>query len=124
VDQPGALGEWLIPTNINRQLEGTISNANSALTAANTNLASVLDNLNRSLDNMAGITSNLNKQVEANTNMLSTISGTVKHADEFVEGLKRFWLFRHLFKSKATNGPPSAVPVRPVRSPRAADQAK
>jgi len=124
LDQPGALGEWLIPTNINRQLEGTISNANAALTTANTNLTAVLDNLNRSLDNVAGITSNLNQQVEANSNILSTISDTVKHADEFVEGLKRFWLFRHLFKSKATNGPPSAVPARPVHSPKGAEQAK
>ena len=25
LDHPGALGEWLLPTNINRQLEGTLA---------------------------------------------------------------------------------------------------
>lgn len=124
LDQPGALGEWLIPTNLNRSLEGTLSNANATLVAANTNLVSVMENLNRSLDNVAGITSNLNKQVEANSNMLSSISGTVTHADEFVQGLKRFWLFKHLFKSGTTNAPPSREPVHPVRSPKAAEQTK
>lgn len=124
LDQPGALGEWLIPTNLNRQLEGTLSNASATLVSANTNLAGVLDNLNRSLDNVAGITSNLNQQVEANTNMLSTISATVRHADQFVEGLKRFWLFRHLFQSKATNAPAPAAPIRPIHSPKAAEQAQ
>jgi ABC-type transporter Mla subunit MlaD len=124
LDQPGALGEWLIPTNLNRSLEGTLSNANTALLAANTNLVSVMENLNRSLDNVAGITSNLNKQVEANSNMLSAISDTVTHADEFVQGLKRFWLFKHLFKSSGTNAPPSREPVQPVRSPKGAEQGR
>lgn len=124
LDQPGSLGEWLIPTNLNHQLEGTLSNASAALVTANTNLSTVMDNLNRSLDNVAGITSNLNKQVETNTNMLSSISGTVTHADEFIQGLKRFWLFRHLFKSKTTNAPPPTAPSKPIRSPKAADEAQ
>jgi len=121
LDQPGALGEWLIPTNLNWQLTGTVSNANLAVMAANTNLAAVLENVNRSLDNLAGITSNLNTQVAANSNMLSSLSSTVIHADEFVQGLKRFWLFRHLFKS---NTPAEAKPAprRPVGSPKGAEQ--
>jgi ABC-type transporter Mla subunit MlaD len=123
LDQPGALGEWLLPTNINRQLEGTLSNANAALVAANTNLGAVMENLNRSLDSMAGITSNLNVQVQANTNMLSSISETVTHADEFVQGLKRFWMFRHLFKTSATNAPPRS-PSRPIHSPKGAEQSR
>ena len=123
LDQPGALGEWLIPTNVNRQLEGTLSNANLTLVTANTNLSGVMDNLNRSLDSVASLTSNLNHQVELNTNMLSSISGAVTHADQFVEGLKRFWLFRHLFKSKETNAP-ARLPPRPARSPKGAEQGK
>lgn len=123
LDQPGALGEWLIPTNLNWQLTGTVSNANLAMMAANTNLAAVLDNVNRSLDNLAGITSNLNTQVAANSNMLNSISSTVIHADEFVQGLKRFWLFRHLFKSN-TEPEPKPAPRRPVRSPKAAEQSR
>ena len=121
LDRPGALGEWLIPTNVNRELEGTLSNANAALVAVNTNLGSVLENLNRSLDNMANLTSNLDLQVQANTNILSSISGAVTHADEFVQGLKRFWLFRHLFKSSATNAPPRPPP-QPIRSPKGAER--
>ena len=121
LDQPGALGEWLLPTNLNRQLEGTLTNANVSLATVNTNLTSLAENLNRSLDNLAAITSNLNHQVELNTNLLSSISGAVIHADQFVQGLKNFWLFRHLFKNKETNAPPPA-PVRPLRSPKAKDQ--
>jgi hypothetical protein len=123
LDQPGALGEWLIPTNINQQLEGTLSNANAAVVAANTNLVAVMENVNRSLDHLSGITSNLEKQVEANTNLLSSISGAVQHADEFVQGLKRFWLFRHLFESKQTKPAVHAAP-RPVQSPKGAEQNK
>ena len=55
LDQPGSLGEWLIPTNLNHQLEGTLSNASAALVTANTNLAAVMDNLNRSLDNVRAL---------------------------------------------------------------------
>lgn len=119
--QPGALGNWLIPTNLNQQLEGTLSNANAAVVSANTNLVSLADNINRSLDNLADITSNLNRQVQANSNMLSSISDTVSHADEFVQGMKRFWLFRHLFKSSTTNAPAARPPARPLHSPKASD---
>jgi ABC-type transporter Mla subunit MlaD len=117
LDQPGALGEWLLPTNLNRQLEGTLTNASAALTSVNTNLSSLVDNLNRSLDNLAGITSNLNQQVQQNTNLVKSVSDTITHADQFVEGLKRFWLFRHLFRSAKTNAPPAA-PAEPLRSPK------
>ena len=116
LDQPGALGEWLLPTNINHQLEGTLTTASNTLFSVNTNLAAVLDNLNRSLDNLAGITSNLNQQVQANTNLLTSLSDSIVHADQFVQGLKRFWLFRHLFKEPGTNAPATMKP--PLRSPK------
>jgi ABC-type transporter Mla subunit MlaD len=99
----GSLGEWLIPTNLNQQLGTTLQNANGTLDNLNTNLIT----LNRSLDNLAGITSNLNNQVQANSNILSNISDAVVHSDQFVQGLKRFWLFRHLFKTSKTNAPPA-----------------
>ncbi len=121
LDQPGALGERLLPTNLNQQLVGTLGSASNTLSSVNTNLNAVLENLNRSLDNLAGITSNLNHQVQINTNLLSSISGAVTHADEFVQGLKNFWLFRHLFRSKETNAPPPK-PVHPLRSPKAKDR--
>jgi hypothetical protein len=129
LDHPGALGEWLLPTNLNHQLEGTLTSANSALasadstmTSATTNLAALVANLNRSLDNLAGITSNLNRQVEANTNLLSSVSDAVVHADQFVQGLKHFWLFRHLFETK-TNAPPAKT-FRPLQSPKGKEQSQ
>lgn len=120
LDQPGALGEWLLPTNINRQLEGTLTSASNTLAGVNTNLGIVVSNLGRSLDNLADITSNLNRQVEANTNLLTSLSDSVTHADQFVQGLKRFWLFRHLFKSKDTNAPPreQVTSGQPLKSPK------
>ncbi len=101
----GSLGEWLIPTNLNQQLGTTLQNANGTLDNLNTNLIT----LNSSLDNLAGITSNLNNQVQVNSNILSNVSDAVVHSDQFIQGLKRFWLFRHLFKTPKTNAP-SAQP--------------
>ena len=110
LDQPGALGVWLLPTNIHSNLEGVVS-------GANTNLAALAENLSRSLDNLADITSNLNRQVEANTNLLSTLSRTIVDADQFVQGLKRHWLLRSAFKPAKTNAAPTTAP-EPLRSPK------
>jgi ABC-type transporter Mla subunit MlaD len=114
LNRPGALGEWLLPTNINRELDATLGNASATLAAANTNLTDLMENLGRTLDNLANLTSNLDHQVQINTNMLTQISTTVIHADEFVQGLKRHWLLRSAFKSKKTNAPPATA-----RSPAA-----
>ncbi len=121
LDQPGALGQWLLPTNANRQLEASLTSAHLVLESANTNLAALAENLARSLDNLAGITSNLNAQVQANTNILQAVSDTVQHADQFIQGLKRHWLLRSAFKNeKTTNAPPGAVstPRSPLKSPK------
>lgn len=109
LDRPGALGEWLLPTNVNRQLEGTLGEAQTAIAAANTNLAALFEKLDRSLDNLADLTSNLNKQVQENTNVLSQISSAVVDTDNLVQGLKHHWLLRSAFKTKKTNAPPAAV---------------
>lgn len=128
LNEPGALGEWLLPTNLHRQLESTLGTANSALTQADaalahadTNLTALAENLGRSLDHLANLTSNLNGQVQANTNMLSEISRTIVEADTFIQGLKRHWLLRSAFRAKDTNAPPLS-PGGPVRSPK--DSAK
>lgn len=115
LDRPGALGEWLIPTNINRELEGTLSSASATLVSANTNLSLVASNLSRTLENLADITSNLNRQVEANTNILSGISEAITNADELVQGLKRHWLLRSAFREKEPR--PTPPPGR-LRSPK------
>jgi len=128
LDQPGALGQWLLPTNVVRQLETTLSTADASLTNASTNLTILAINLNRSLDNLADITSNLNQQVMSNPTLLRGISDAVVQVDQFVQGLKRFWLFRHLFPpthpSPPSGGPTNAPPIqpaKPLQSPKAKD---
>jgi ABC-type transporter Mla subunit MlaD len=125
LNHPGALGEWVLPPNIIQQLETTLDTADVSLTNANTNLTLLASNLNQSLENLASMTANLNEQVIANPTLLRGISDAVVHADQFVQGLKRFWLFRHLFPTPpatpptagATNGP-SSQPSAPLRSPK------
>jgi hypothetical protein len=117
--EPGSLGKWLIPTNINEHLDTTLQTANGTLTNLNTNLVT----LNLTLDNLANITSNLNNQVQANTNLLTNISDIVVHTDQFIQGLKRFWLFRHLFPTHPVKKAPASTsaPARqqePALSPK------
>jgi ABC-type transporter Mla subunit MlaD len=119
--EPGGLGVWALGTNGNEQLQGSLTNANALLGHADTNLAALLGhtetNLTALLINLANITSNLNAQVQANSNMLGGISRTVMDADDLVQGLKRHWLLRSAFKSEnaaaKTNAPPPDL-----RSPR------
>ncbi|MGI8966561.1 MAG: MlaD family protein, partial [Limisphaerales bacterium] len=101
-DPHGSLGEWLIPTNLHRQLEHTLKSADATVSSADTNLNLTISNLNRSLDNLANLTSNLNSQVQINTNILSEISAAIIHSDELMQGLKRHWLLRSAFKTKTT----------------------
>lgn len=120
----GALGAWLFSAAGQADLEGSLAGARGALTNANMVLTNVDASLTlltaglaRSLDNLADITSNLNQQVQVNTNLLKAVSDAVVHADDLLQGLKRHWLLRSAFKAKATNAPPAA-PAAPVRSPR------
>jgi hypothetical protein len=69
--------------------------------------------IDQSLENLANITSNLNVQVQSNSNMLGSISKMVKDSDDFVQGLKRHWLLRSAFKTKTTNAPSTTL-----KSPR------
>jgi ABC-type transporter Mla subunit MlaD len=105
LNQPGALGEWLLPTNLNQRLDSVLEGADTSL-----------ESLNSSLENLANLTSNLNYQVQINTNMLGGISKAVMDADDLVQGLKRHWLLRSAFKTKNTNAP-SGGPG-PVQSPK------
>jgi hypothetical protein len=107
--EPGGLGVWALGTNGNEQLQGALTNANALLADTDTHLTTILVQL-------AGITSNLNAQVQANTNMLGTISKTVGDADDFVQGLKHHWLLRSAFKKgnqgDANPPPPNLSPPR------------
>ena len=113
----GSLGRWLFSTNLNQQLELAANNANATLASVDTNLVAVAEKLSLSLDNLANITSNLNAQVQTNTNILSAISAAVTHTDDLVQGLKRHWLLRSAFKTRTTNQPPSR-PLLPPSRPR------
>ncbi|MEK7706436.1 MAG: hypothetical protein AAB380_00365, partial [Verrucomicrobiota bacterium] len=109
---PGALGEWMLGTNGQRNLDAALGNVNATVVHTDTNLTALVENLARSLDHLANITSNLNAQVQANTNILGSISSAVVDADDLVQGLKRHWLLRSAFRGKTTNAPPSAPRLR------------
>lgn len=119
---PGALGEWALGTNGQQNLDAVLGNTRTVVANADTNLALIVGKLAQSLDHLAGITSNLNAQVQANTNLLGSISQAVVDADDLVQGLKRHWLFRSAFRGTkaATNRP--TKPVTPLLSPKARGQ--
>jgi hypothetical protein len=96
--EPGGLGVWALGTNGEQQVQNALTNANLILAHTDTNLEAILIHL-------SDITSNLNAQVRANTNLLGGISKAVTDADDLVQGLKRHWLLRSAFKTKATNAP-------------------
>lgn len=98
----GALGDWLIPTNINYQILQVLNVLTNTVRNTDTNLTELAENLQRTLNNLADITSNLNMQVQANTNILSEISSIITNADNFIQGLKRHWLLRSAFKTPKT----------------------
>jgi ABC-type transporter Mla subunit MlaD len=113
---PGALGEWLLPPGGPGQITTALTNANTLLANTDTNLALLVGELSRSLDSLANITSNLNSQVQANTNIVTSVSDAIVHTDDLIQGLKRHWLLRSAFKTPKTNAPPSA-PSSSTRAP-------
>lgn len=103
----GSLGQWLLPTNVNSGLATMLTNANETLTnatatliAANTNLMALISQVDAPMRNLSLIMSNLNAQVQVNTNFVTQLSGLVVHLDGLVEGFKRHWFLRSAFKEK------------------------
>jgi ABC-type transporter Mla subunit MlaD len=120
----GSLGNWAIPTNLNAQLENTLTSASATLTSANTSVTTLATSLNVTLENLGNITSNLNAQVQTNDQIVSRISSVIVDADQFVQGLKHHWLLRSAFKNTTPNPPParseeSPAPRVPFRAPSA-----
>jgi ABC-type transporter Mla subunit MlaD len=103
----GALGAWILPPGGPDQLASTLTNVNSLTGNTDTNLNLLVSELARSLDSLANITSNLNSQVQANTNIVTSLSDIIVHTDDLVQGMKRHWLFRSAFKTPKTNAPPA-----------------
>lgn len=103
----GSLGEWALPTNLHTQLLDTLASANVTLTNASkmiantdTNVLTLVTNLDQTLINLANITSNLNQQVQSNTNLVRSVSELIQNADDMIQGLKRHWFLRSAFKNK------------------------
>lgn len=94
----GALGEWMIPPNLNSAMEKGLDNASQALDSAQSDLSLTASNLNVSLQYLASISSNLNSQVQANTNILTEVSSTVTNVHHLIEGLKGHWFLRSSFR--------------------------
>jgi virulence factor Mce-like protein len=120
-DPNGSLGQWLLPTNLHAQVEQAVTSANTVLatanntlTNANAQLTEVATSLDQALENLAGITGNLRKQVDGNTNMLGQVSRLIVDTDDMVQGLKRHWLLRSAFRKPAAPG--NAAPLRPKDS--------
>jgi ABC-type transporter Mla subunit MlaD len=106
-DPQGGLGDWLFPTDVREELVTTLNTADGTLRSVDQTLATVSSNLNvsllsltDSLDHLAEITGNLNRQVQMNPAMLSQISSVVTNADTLVQGLKQHWFLRSAFKEK------------------------
>jgi hypothetical protein len=126
-DPEGSLGNWLIPEDLNTNLLATLTNAsatlataNSTLATADTNLATLASSLNLTLLNLAGITSNLNAQVQTTDQIVSQVSRAIVQANDLMEGLKRHWLLRSAFPEEQTNRnqPPARRPPPPRTVPR------
>ena len=103
--EPGGLVNWALGPNGNGQVQGALTNLNVLLGSTDTNLDRLTAEISLTLENVAGITSNLNVQVQANSNILGSVSKIVVDTDDLVQGLKRHWLLRSAFKTKATNAP-------------------
>lgn len=103
--EPGGPLVWALGTNGSEQVQGTLTNLESLLGHTDTNLNRVTAEVSLTLVNLANLTSNLNVQVSANSNLLGGISKAVVSADDLMQGLKRHWLLRSAFKTKATNAP-------------------
>jgi hypothetical protein len=102
---PGALGTWALGANASFQLASTLTNVSTLLVGVDTNLDKITDQMDQTLQRVADLTSNLNVQVQANSNLLGGIAKTVTDADSFVQGLKHHWLLRSAFKNNPTNQP-------------------
>ncbi len=106
----GSLGDWILGPEMRRQISETIQSANDLLTHSGSQIEITSSNLTSVLLNLASVTSNLNAQVAANTNILTEISSAVRNADDLMQGLKRHWLLRSAFKEKKPANPQPAKP--------------
>jgi ABC-type transporter Mla subunit MlaD len=141
-DPDGSLGRWALPPDLYGQLLLASTNANSllatagvaltntssvltnaglVLTAANTNLADFVARLQPPLEQLTSVASNLNSQVGANTNFITSLHKLLVDTDDMVQGLKRHWLLRGAFKTKPPPKPKSTNAPPPLYYPKGAE---
>lgn len=123
---PGSLGHWAMGTNFPAQVETTLAQTELLIANTDSNMNTLTIEIGRTLESLAGMTSNLNWQVEQNTNMLFSISEAVVHTDELVQGLKRHWLLKSAFKESKEKEPKDngqeSKNTKTLKSPRDASQ--
>lgn len=120
----GSLGQWLLPTNLNAQLNQTLAaaavtltNVNDAVVNTDSNVTTLTLSLDQTLINLANITSNLNQQVQRNTNILSSLSEMIIEADDLMQGLKTHWLLRSAFDNEDEEEPEDQSRDRSITPP-------
>ncbi len=128
-DPNGSLGKWILTPHITDQLDETIGNLNVTLTNANqaivqakttvantdSNVTKLALSLDQTLINLADLTSNLNAQVQVNSNLVSNVNSAIVTADTMMQGLKRHWLLRSAFKEKKPKEEKQSTPIRPKK---------
>ncbi|MBM3846873.1 MAG: MCE family protein [Verrucomicrobia bacterium] len=121
----GALGEWLILPQTQKELDSALTAANQALNSANTavtnvnaQLTEVAAGLDVAIDQLGLIMGNLRQQVDQNTNVLSEVSTLIVNTDDMVQGLKRHWLLRSAFRKSAHSNPNQSTNPVPTLRPR------
>jgi ABC-type transporter Mla subunit MlaD len=119
--EPGGMGALALGTNFPHQVASNLAKTEMLIANTDSNLTQLTLEVGRTLDSLAGLTSNLNWQVQQNTNMLSSVSDAVKNADRFVQGLKRHWLLRSAFKEKPKKESGDGE-FEVLRSPRDSEQ--
>lgn len=87
--EPGNAVPWAFGTNVNGEVQDSLTN------------------LDMVLANLAGVSSNLNTQMAANSNFMNNLSTDVVDIDGFIHGMERVRLLRSAFKNQnaATNRP-------------------
>lgn len=118
---PGGLGGWAFGSNFPSRVDSTLVEATQLMTNTDSNLLLLTLQVSQSLEHLAAITSNLNQQVQMNTNMLTSISDAIIHTDELVQGLKQHWLLKSAFKDELPRETPRTE-REVLRSPRDAEQ--
>lgn len=115
--EDGAIGRMLLTTNLQNQVDATLTSMDAMLdqttSILRTSEQQMLDLTRRiamTLDNVALVTSNLSRQVDANSLVLGEVSSLVTGADDMIRGLQRHWLLRSAFRPSTNPPVESALP--------------